>query len=226
MRSRSPRLFRSAVIVAAALALLAAVMVGCGDSDNPETSATTAQAPSTTVQAPPTTTAPAEETSTTEGPSITRAEDLSDTIVLPDGWTMEDALTPADVEAVVGRTGLKFWMEPDSSASSGKPAGSFYDGTDIETKILFKVIAKGGQAEYERLTGFVENAEEVAADLWDKLVVGDATLVDYDLNRTLVLRGDVCMVIEWRPEHYSEFDRLDLGCRLADMLIAKLYKAG
>jgi len=33
------------------------------------------------------------------------------------------------------------------------------------------------------------------------------------------------MVIEWRPEHYSEFDRLDLGCRLADMLIAKLYKA-
>jgi hypothetical protein len=30
---------------------------------------------------------------------------------------------------------------------------------------------------------------------------------------------------KWRPEHYSEFDRLDLGCRLADMLIAKLYKA-
>jgi len=138
---------------------------------------------------------------------------------------MEDALTPADVETVVGKTGLKYWTEPDSSASSGKPAGSFYDGTDMETKILFKVIAKGGQAEYERLTGFVENAEEVAADLWDKLIVGDATLVTYALNRTLVLRGDVCMVIEWRPEHYSEFDRLDLGCRLADMLIAKLYKA-
>lgn len=240
MRPDRPRVLHSPqrlhlLLVAGLMVLLLMAAAACGDSDTAETSATTAQAPETTAEAPSTTVnatdATMQEMDATAGVEepesggwATGAADLSDTIVLPEGWAMEDALAPADVEAVVGRSGLQYWMEPDSSASSGRPAGSFYDGENIDTKIRFRVFAQEGSAEYEHRVGFVENVEEVAADLWDKLVVGDATDANYALNRTVVLRGDVCMVIEWRPEYYGEFDRLDLGCRLADLLIGKLYK--
>ena len=227
MRSQPPRRFRS-ILILLMLGLGVMLLVGCGDSSAPDTSGTTAQAPDTTAAQTAETTATAatvEETTTTEGSSITRAEDLSSTIVLPAGWAMDDALTPADIEEVIGRTGYTAWPEADSSAAEGRPAGSFYDGTLIDTKIYFRVYAQDGRAEFERLTGFVENGEEVAADLWGKLIVGDAKLTDPLLVQTLVLREDVCMSIQWRPEQYGEFDRLDLGVRLADMLVAKLFKA-
>lgn len=160
-----------------------------------------------------------------EEPGITQATDLSPTIVLPAGWAMADALTAADVEAVIGRTGYKSWPEPDSNAASGKPAGSYYDGSNIDTKIMFRAYTQGGAAEYERLAGFVIDPQEIAADLWDKLIVGTDKFATYPLTTALILRGDVCLSIQWRPEQYSDIDPLDLGVGLADMFVTKLFKA-
>jgi len=158
-------------------------------------------------------------------PGITRAEDLSPTIVLPAGWTMDQALTAADVEAIIGRTGYEFWPEPNSNAASGRPAGSFYDGSQIETKIMFRAYDQGGAAEYERLAAFVIEPQEIASDLWDTLIVGTDKFATYPLITALIMRGDVCMSIQWRPHEYSDFDPLDLAVSLADLFIAKLFKA-
>lgn len=160
-----------------------------------------------------------------ETPGMTRAEDLSPTIVLPAGWAMDQALSAADVEAVIGRTGYKMWPEPNSDAAGGKPAGSFYDGGNIDTKIMFRAYTQGGAAEYERLAGFVIEPQEIAADLWDKLIVGTDKFATYPLITALILRGDVCMSIQWRPEQYGDFDPLDLAVSLADMFVVKLFKA-
>ncbi|MBN1631355.1 MAG: hypothetical protein JW990_16455 [Thermoleophilia bacterium] len=160
-----------------------------------------------------------------EPAGITHAEDLSPTIVLPAGWAMDQALTAADVEAVISRSGYTYWPEPNSDAAAGKPAGSFYDGSQIDTKIMFRAYTQGGSAEYERLAGFVIEPQEIAADLWDKLIVGTDKFSTDPLITALILRGDVCMSIQWRPEQYSDIDPLDLAVGLADMFVAKLFKA-
>ncbi len=167
---------------------------------------------------------PASDQPGPQTPDMTRAEDLSPTIVLPAGWAMDQALTAADVEAVIGRTGYKMWPEPNSDAAAGKPAGSFYDGSNIDTKIMFRAYTQGGAAEYERLAGFVIEPQEIAADLWDRLIVGPDNFATYPLVTALILRGDVCLSIQWRPEQYSDIDPLDLAVGLADMFVAKLFK--
>lgn len=40
--------------------------------------------------------------------------DLSDSIVLPAGFTIEDAVTPADLEEVIGRTGWETFPRLDT----------------------------------------------------------------------------------------------------------------
>ncbi|NLT35779.1 MAG: hypothetical protein GXX83_07755 [Gaiellales bacterium] len=207
------------------LVLVVAVGVvagGCGGSEGDTT--TSGEAVTTTADAgeETTTTAAAEEEPTGDEPSITRAADLSDTIVLPAGFAMNDAVTVADVEAVVGKTGYVPFPEANSNAAAGSPEGSFLLAGDPASKIRFSVWAKDGQAKYDTGLKFVKNPEEVAADIWDKLIVGDAE--SGTEVTTLVLRGDVCMRIMWNAEYYGDFDRLDLGARLADMFVAKLFK--
>lgn len=212
---------RLAAMLLLVLAMIIAV-AGCGGSEGDTT--TTAEAVTTTVAAgeETTTTAAAAEEPTGDEPSITRAEDLSDTIVLPAGFAMNDAVTAADVEAVVGKTGYVPFPEANSNAAAGSPEGSFLLPDAPASKMRFSVWMKDGQAKYDTSLKFVKNPEEVAADIWDKLIVGDAES-GTDVT-TLVLRGDVCMRIMWNAEYYSDFDRLDLGVRLADMFVAKLFK--
>ena len=99
--------------------------------------------------------------------------DLSDTIVLPAGWEMLDAVSVADVEAVVGATGYKPWSEPLSDAAAGKPQGGYATDEGPVSKINFLVYTKDGQAEYDRVADFVENPTPVSGDLWDEAIFGD-----------------------------------------------------
>jgi len=149
--------------------------------------------------------------------------DLSDTIVLPDGWEMLDAVSVADVEAVVGATGYKPWSEPLSDAAAGKPQGGYATDEGPVSKINFLVYTKNGQAEYDRVADFVENPTPVTGDLWDQAIIGDMPDAGEKLVALLVRRGDVCMRILWDPAYYAEWDQTDLGVKLATMLIENLY---
>jgi hypothetical protein len=147
---------------------------------------------------------------------------LSDTIVLPDGWEMLDAVSVADVEGVVGTTGYEPWAEPLSDAAAGKPQGGYATADGAPSKINFLVYTKDGQAEYDRVAGFIEDATPVSGDLWDQAIIG--TLYDGDkLTAMLVRRGDVCMRIAWNPAAYADWDQTELGTKLATMLVDKLY---
>ncbi len=149
--------------------------------------------------------------------------DLSDTIVLPDGWVMLDAVSVADVEGVVGVTGYKPWAEPLSDAPGGKPQGGYSTSAGAPSKINFLVYTKDGQAEYDRVAGFVENPTPVKGDLWDQAVFGDTYNGADKLVAILVRRGDVCLLIRWDPKAYADWDQTELGVKLATMLIENLY---
>ncbi|MEI6450520.1 MAG: hypothetical protein WCP98_11325 [Actinomycetes bacterium] len=149
--------------------------------------------------------------------------DLSDTIVLPAGWEMLDAVSVADVEAVVGATGYKPWSEPLSDAAAGKPQGGYATDEGPVSKINFLVYTKNGQAEYDRVADFVENPTPVTGDLWDQAIIGDLPDAGEKLVALLVRRGDVCMRILWDPAYYSKWDQTELGVKLATMLIENLY---
>jgi hypothetical protein len=153
----------------------------------------------------------------------TGGSDLSDTIVLPDGWEMLDAVSVADVEAVVGATGYKPWSEPLSDAAAGKPQGGYATDEGPVSKINFLVYTKNGQAEYDRVADFVENPTPVSGDLWDQAIFGDMPDAGEKLVALLVRRGDVCMRIRWDPAYYAKWDQTELGVKLATMLIDNLY---
>jgi hypothetical protein len=149
--------------------------------------------------------------------------DLSDTIVLPAGWEMLDAVSVADVEGVVGATGYKPWSEPLSDAAAGKPQGGYATDEGPVSKINILVYTKDGQAEYDRVADFIENPTPVTNDLWDQAIIGDMPDAGEQLVALLARRGDVTMRIWWDPQHYAKWDSTELGTKLATMLIGNLY---
>lgn len=166
---------------------------------------------------------PAEETPAETTPA------LSETITLPAGWEINDALTPAEVEAVMGRTGFQTWFETLSDAAAGKPQGSFYDGSMAASKVNFLVYCSDGQANYDRVMGFINNPVEIANTyaanpLWDNAVIGQMTDMADTLAVMLTLRGDVCMRIRYMPSLYPELDTNQTLVKLTEMLINKLYR--
>ncbi len=203
---------KNRLIILLGVALLSlAILAGCGGST--ATTATTAESgegtTTTAATGETTTTAAGDETTTTEmtAPKL----DLSDTIVLPEGWEINDAIAPADVEAILGKTGYKPWHETLSDAAAGKPQGSFFDGSLALSKVNFLVYTKDGKANYDRVAAYVKNPEEVAADLWEKLIVGDMENGVDMMVGVLILRGDQCLRIQWSPEHYKDYDKLELS---------------
>jgi hypothetical protein len=149
---------------------------------------------------------------------------LSDTIVLPDGWEMLDAVSVADVESVVGVSGYEPWSETLSDAAAGKPQGG-YVGPDglVASKINILVYTKDGQAEYDRVAGYVNNPTPLSGDLWDEAIIGDMSDAGEDLAAVLARRGDVCLRVRWNPEEYANWDRTELGVALTTMVIENLY---
>lgn len=185
--------------------ILTVVMTGCGEQPAPDS------------------------TSGTPETNEPQAVELSDTIVLPDGWEMADAMSIAEIEAIVGTTGYDTWHEPLSDAAAGKPQLSFFDanrqGSERPgSKITFLVYTFDGTANFDRVSGYVNDSVEVPGDLWDRAIMGTmGGGTDQVTVGMLIQRGDVCIRINWNPEIYAAFDRQEFGVRLAGQLINNLY---
>ncbi|MFO7627596.1 MAG: hypothetical protein R6V62_10080 [Candidatus Fermentibacteraceae bacterium] len=191
----------TALLIAATVMLLS----GCGEQPTPE---------------------PAAETPEDAEPQTV---ELSDTIVLPDGWEMADAMSTAEIEALVGVTGYDTWHEPLSDAAAGKPQLSWFDanreGSERPgSKINFLVYTFDGTANFDRVSGYVNDSVEVEGDLWDRAILGTmGGGIDEVTVGMLIQRGDVCIRIKWNPEIYAGFDRQEFSVKLAEQLISNLY---
>lgn len=192
--------------------LLFAVMMlfalsGCGEQPAPE---------GTTV----TTTT---ETTTTETTTETINGQLGDAIVLPDGWAMNDAISPAEVEAIMGTAGFGSFPEGASNAASGKPVGSFNIGSIPYSKVRFEVDVAGGRSGYDTAVSFLTSPADVPGDLWDAASIGDVPAADRMQVRFVGLRGNVCFHISWEPAVFPGLDKTETSVKLAELLINNLY---
>lgn len=62
--------------------------------------------------------------------------------------------------------------------------------------------------------------QEINSELWDKAFVGDFA----DKSAAIVvLKGNVCIRINWFPEAYPQFEKANFGTKLATLLINNLY---
>jgi hypothetical protein len=148
---------------------------------------------------------------------------LSDAIVLPEGWEISDAISAAEVEAIIGRSDYEYWYESLNDPAAGKPQGSWYDGSLALSKINFLVYTNDGEANFERVSGYVNDAVEVSNPFWDKALLGGMAAGADDMVAILVLRGDVCLRIQFSPEVYAELDFEETSVALAERLINNLY---
>jgi len=173
-----------------------------------------------------------EETANGEGIITEEPETavLSETIVLPEGWEMMDAMSISEIETLVGTPGYDTWYEPLSDAAAGKPQLSYFDttrpedGSQNQSKINFLVYTFEGAANYDRVSGFVNDIVEIPGDLWDRAIVGTmGGDIDPLTVAMLIQRGDVCIRIRWEQRAYPEFNNIDFSVKLAEQLISNLY---
>jgi hypothetical protein len=149
--------------------------------------------------------------------------EVGETIVLPAGWELFDAVSATDVEGVLGATGYEQWVEPLSDAAAGKPQGGYATADGAPSKIGFLVYAQNGQAEFDRVADFVEGAQTVPGDLWDQAIIGDLTDGADQMKVVLLRKGDVTMRILWSPDYYASWDQTELGTKLGTMLVGRLF---
>lgn len=165
----------------------------------------------------------AEETPETPADEISEAPGLSDTIVLPAGWEISDAISAAEAEAIVGGTGYAYRHENLSDPAAGNPQGSYYDDSLTVSRINSLVYAMDGRSNNDRVPGSEDNTAGVPGGLRDMAVVGEMTDVGEILVGMLVLRGDVYFRVRWNPASYHELDSTETSVKLAVQLIDNLY---
>jgi len=155
-----------------------------------------------------------------QAPAEPEESALSETIVLPDGWTMDMAVTPDDVSAITGLTYAVF-PEAASAAQSGKPAGGFVTDNANE-KIAFFAFTEGKQDQYDFFASYVADGTmaELPSSLWDKGFYGEFS---DGSAAAVVLRGDVCLRVNFFPDGYPSFEKTDLAAQFATMFVNKLY---
>ncbi len=196
---------KETILLLAALMLFA--LAGCGEQPAPDTAAETATETEADVET---------ETGIQPGQP-------GDTIVLPDGWAMNDAIAPAEVEAIMGTAGFASFPEAASSAASGKPVGSYNIGSIPYSKVRFEVDVAGGRSGYDFAVSFLTNPVEVPGALWDAASIGDVPSADRLPVRFVGLRGNVCFHITWEPAVFPGLDRTETSIKLAELLINNLY---
>lgn len=194
---------KETILLLAAVMLLA--LAGCGEQPAPDAEAETVT--ETEVET---------ETETPQG-------QLGDTIILPDGWAMNDAITPAEVEAIMGTAGFGSFPEAASNAASGKPVGSYNIGSIPYSKVRFEVDVAGGRSGYDTAVSFLTDPVEVPGALWDAASIGDVPAGDRMQVRFVGLRGSVCFNISWEPAVFPDLDRTETSISLAELLITNLY---
>ena len=187
------------------------LLAGCGNPTAPAKSSVT-----TDPSVVPSPTAAAQ-------PQATASPTLGDTITLPDGWTMEQAVSVSEIEALVDDTGYTIFPEASSNAATGSPASGFVKkNANGNLKLTFLAFVNGKEDKYNFFKDYVVEGtlQEINSELWDKAFVGDFS----DKSASIVvLKGDVCIRINWFPEAYPQFERDDFGTELATLLVNNLY---
>jgi hypothetical protein len=160
------------------------------------------------------------EPSATEASAEPEGPALSDSITLPDGWTMDQAITSADVSGV---TGLSYSAFPEaaSAAQSGKPAGGFVTENQNE-KISFFAFTKDGRSQYNFFLEYISDGtkQDMPSDLWSQGCYGEFT---DGSAAAIILRGDCCMRVNFYPDGYASTDQLALAQSLAELFVYRLY---
>lgn len=191
--------------------LLAALLfTGCG---SPQAQIQTTSQPSA---------APASEPAVATEPQTPGSPSLSDTITLPDGWTMKQVISAEEVDAITGKTGYQNFPEGSSDPKNGKPAASFTHSDGTECRISFYAFTQGKQERYDYYKDFAveDSIKEVDSPLWDSGHIADFT---DGTSGITVLRGDNCMHIRWNHDAHTGHEKTEFGLLLAGMLIQNLY---
>lgn len=183
------------------VALLA--LVGCSSSDT--TTATEADQTTAT---------------STSAPNETTADTASAIISLPDGWTIEQAISAEDVASVTNET-MQFFPEGASASQKGKPAGSYLVTGKDGSKIRFDADVNGGTKGFELIKSFAiaETIQEVSG-VGNEAYVCEFSETDHGI---VVLSGDLVVRIDWNPTVYTT-DKTEFGTKLAQKLLDNLYK--
>lgn len=189
-----------------AILMLFAVL-GCGEQPAPDTSAESR----TNDAVPP-----------DQGTNTPPAQ-LGATIVLPAGWTINDAVSPAEVEAIMGVAGFASFPEAASNAASGKPVGSFNISSIPYSKVRFEVDIAGGRSGYDTAVSFLVNPVDVPGDLWDAARIGDVPVGDRTQARLVGHRGSMSFHITWEPAVFPGLERDETSVKLAELLLTNLY---
>ena len=188
------------IIILVTALLLVAALTACAAKEAPEKAAQEPQA--------------------TEAPAEPEASALSDTITLPDGWTMDQAIVSVDVAAVTGLSYSPF-PEAASAAQSGKPAGGFVTENQNE-KISFFAFTKDGQSQYDLFLEYISDGtkQDMPSDLWPQGCYGEFS---DGSAAAIILRGDCCMRVNFYPDGYASMEKLTLAQSLAELFVYRLY---
>lgn len=187
--------------------ILTFVVSGCGEQPAPDAAA----GQQTTDAVPP-----------DQGTNASQTG-LGDTIALPDGWAMNDAVSAAEVEAIMGMAGFAPFPEAASNAASGKPVGSFNIGSVPYSKVRFEVDVAGGRSGFDTAVSFLDNPVEVQGAMWDAAMMGDVPQGDRMPVRIVGYRGSLSFHITWEPAVFPTLDRQQTSVRLAELLLTNLY---
>jgi hypothetical protein len=229
---------KSIIAIVLVLALLALVMPGCSASttEKPAESATTATTAKAAEQA---TEAPAanssEATEATEAPEettasieTTAASTLSDTIVLPAGWKIQQAMSLEEMGKIT-RKEMEFYFYGLDKPAEGKPGGGYYiagDPKSAENQIEIIVEVEGGQARYDYVKGFtVDGKTEDIAGIGDKAYL--CQMVDAGITSTTlaVLKGNLFfrVMVPTEPWKALSYEPDQLASDIAFQLLENLY---
>ena len=168
---------------------------------------------------------PAPEAETPDA-AITQQAEVPQTgngIVLSDGWVMTDAVSAAEVEAIMGTPGFGVFPEAASSAASGRPAGSYNVGSVPYSKVRFEANVTGGREAFDTAVGFLAGPAEVTGSMWDAATIGEVTAGDRTQVRIVVLRGDLYFTVSWEPAVFPALDTTETSVKLAELLVTNLY---
>ncbi len=228
-------------LVLAAIFLVLILSTGCGNnaagqptesksSDIAESTASkvtieATEAPKDTAAAE-TTEAPADTTASADESPSTPA--LSDTIVLPAGWQIQQAMSLEEMGKITGKE-MAFYHNPLDKPGDGKPRGGYYiidDPKSGENKIEISVEVEGGQARYDSVKGFaVDNKTEDIAGIGDKAYLGQFEDAGVTFTTLAVLKGNLFFRVMVPTAPWTDLSYVpeQLASDIAYQLLENLY---
>jgi hypothetical protein len=219
-------------------ALLVLILTGCGTDTAMQTSEskvseTTLQATAVTTVEPTEATADTSETTiaatdTTTPSETPPASTLSDTIVLPEGWKIQQAMSLEEMGIILGKE-MAFYHYGLDNPGEGKPGGGYYiadDPNSASNQIYIKVEVEGGQTRYDYVKGFaMDNKTEDIAGIGDKAYLCQMEDAGIIFTTLAVLKGNLFFRVEVPTEVWKtlSYDPEQLVCDIAYQLLENLY---